>query len=135
MRQQTNIRALNVYTDSDDVVRRLPLTFLIDGKPVPSMAVELASRALDAKPELTPAGAMTLAGYQIPGAVPNTLTLNFRGGGEDVPTFSFADLHACVGKDDRDFFHRQFDGKVVICRHIARLRGPQTHVEAVRDWS
>lgn len=114
VRQQTNIRALNVYTDSDDVVRRLPLTFMIDGKPVASMAVELASRALDAKPELTPAGAMTLAGYQIPGAVPNTLTLNFRGGGEDVPTFSFADLHACVGKDDRDFFHRQFDGKVVI---------------------
>ncbi|MDP3075738.1 adenylate/guanylate cyclase domain-containing protein [Bradyrhizobium sp.] len=114
VRHQANIRALNVYTDFDDVVRRLPLTFLIDGKPVPSMAVELASRALDAKPELTPAGAMTLAGYQIPGAVPNTLTLNFRGGGEDVPTFSFADLHACVGKDDRDFFHRQFDGKVVI---------------------
>ena len=78
------------------------------------MAVELASRALDAKPLLTPAGAMTLAGYQIPGLVPNTLTLNFRGGGEDVPTFSFADLHACVDKDDREFFHRQFDSKVVI---------------------
>jgi adenylate cyclase len=92
----------------------LPLTFLVDGKPVPSMAVELASRALEAKPQLTPAGAMTLAGYQIPGVVPNTLTLNFRGGGEDVPTFSFADLHACANKDDREFFRRQFDGKVVI---------------------
>ncbi len=112
--QQSNIRVLNVYTDSDDVVRRLPLTFSIDGKPVPSMAVELASRALDARPELAPAGAMTLAGYAIPSAVPNTLTLNFRGGGEDVPTFSFADLHACVDKDDRAFFHRQFDGKVVL---------------------
>lgn len=114
VRQQSNIRALNVYTDSDDVVRRLPLTFLIDGKPMPSMAVELASRALDAKPILTPVGAMTLAGYQIPSAVPNTLTLNFRGGGEDVPTFSFADLHACADQNDREFFHRQFDGKVVI---------------------
>jgi class 3 adenylate cyclase len=114
VRQQSNIRALNVYTDSDDVVRRLPLTFRVDGKPVPSMAVELASRALDAKPVLTPAGAMTLAGYRVPSAVPNTLTLNFRGGGEDVPTFSFADLHACADKDDREFFHRQFDGKVVI---------------------
>ncbi len=114
VRQQSNIRALNVYTDSDDVVRRLPLTFLFDGKPVPSMAVELASRALAAKPEFTPAGAMTLAGYRIPGAVPNTLTLNFRGGGEDVPTFSFADLRACVENGNSDFFHREFGGKVVI---------------------
>jgi adenylate cyclase len=114
VRQQSNIRALNVYTDSDDVIRRLPLTFLIDGKPVPSMAVELASRALGAKPELTPGGTMTLAGYQIPSAVPNTLTLNFRGGGEDVPTFSFADLRACVENGDSGFFRREFDGKVVI---------------------
>ena len=43
VRQQQNLRALNVYTDSDDIVRRLPLTFTVDGKPVPSMALELAS--------------------------------------------------------------------------------------------
>ncbi len=114
VRQQANIRALNVSTDPDDVVRRLPLTFSIGGKPVPSMAVELAARALGSEPNLTPAGAMTLAGYPIPSAVPNTLTLNFRGGGEDVPTFSFADLHACADKDDHEFFHRHFDSKVVI---------------------
>ncbi|TPQ39111.1 adenylate/guanylate cyclase domain-containing protein [Bradyrhizobium guangdongense] len=114
VRQQSNIRALNVYTDSDDVVRRLPLMFEIGGKPVPSMAVELTARALKAEPILAPGGIMTLAGYEIPSTVPNTLTLNFRGGGEDVPTFSFADLHACVAKDDREFFHRHFDGKVVI---------------------
>ena len=114
VRQQSNIRPLNVYTDSDDVVRRLPLTFLIDGKLVPSMAVELASRALDGKPELTPNGTMTLAGYHIPSAVPNTLTLNFRGGGEDIPTFSFADLRACVENGDSAFFRREFDGKVVL---------------------
>jgi adenylate cyclase len=114
VRQQTNIRALNVYTDSDDVIRRLPLTFQIDGKPVPSMAVELASRALAAKPELTSGSAMVLAGYLVPSAVPNTLTLNFRGGSEDVPTYSFADLRACVENGSSDFFHRAFDGKVVI---------------------
>jgi class 3 adenylate cyclase/CHASE2 domain-containing sensor protein len=114
VRQQSNIRALNVYTDSDDVVRRLPLTFQIDGKPVPSMAVELASRALGARPELAPGGAMTLAGYRIPGVVPNMLTLNFGGGGDDVPTFSFADLRSCVENGNNDFFHREFDGKVVI---------------------
>ena len=114
VRQQSNIRALNVYTDADDVIRRLPLTFLIDGKPVPSMAVELASRALAAEPEFAQDGAMTLAGYRIPSAVPNTLTLNFRGGSEDVPTFSFADLRACVENGNSDFFRREFDGKVVV---------------------
>jgi len=114
VRQESNIRALNVHTDLDDVVRRLPLTFRINGKPVPSMAVELASRALGTKPQLGPDGTITLAGYQVPSAVPNTLTLNFRRGGEDVPTFSFADLWACVESNNSDFFHREFNGKVVI---------------------
>src|SRR6195256_4707174 len=40
--QQKNIRALNVYSDPDEVVRRVPLTFPADGKRVPSMALELA---------------------------------------------------------------------------------------------
>ncbi len=114
VRRQANIRVLNVYTDADEVIRRLPLTFLTDGKPVPSMAVELAARALDAKPELSPGGTMTLAGYRIPGAVPNTMTLNFRGGGNEIPTFSFADLRACVEKGDSEFFRREFAGKVVV---------------------
>lgn len=111
---RTNIRALNVHTDADDVIRRMPLNFSIDGKPVPAMAVELAARALGAKPGIAPSGATELSGYAIPSAVPNTLTLNFRGLGRDVPTFSFADLRACVEKGDRDFFRRAFDGKVVL---------------------
>ena len=112
--QQRNIRALNAYSDPDDVVRRLPLTFMVDGAPVPSMAVELAARALDARPDLAPDGTMTLAGYRIPSLVPNTLTLNFDGGADDIPTYSFADLHACIAKEDKDFFRRQFGGKVVL---------------------
>ena len=48
------------------------------------------------------------------GLVPNTITLNFAGGADDIPTFSFADLHACAENGDKDFFHRQFDGKVVL---------------------
>ena len=36
VRQQQNIRPLNVHTDSDDVVRRLPLTFTINGAKVPT---------------------------------------------------------------------------------------------------
>ncbi|WP_409363648.1 adenylate/guanylate cyclase domain-containing protein [Bradyrhizobium sp. AUGA SZCCT0431] len=114
VRQQQNIRPLNVHTDHDDVVRRMPLTFPINGAKVPSMAVELAARALGAMPEFDKNGRMTLGGYRIPGRVPNTLTLNFEGGAADIPTFSFADLRNCAVKDDKDYFRRWFDGKVVI---------------------
>lgn len=111
---KNNIRALNVHTDPDDVIRRMPLSFSIDGKPVPAMAVELAARALGTQPEVALSGATELSGYTIPSAVPRTLTLNFRGMGRDVPTYSFADLRACVEKGDHDFFRRVFDGKVVL---------------------
>ncbi|MBR0717117.1 adenylate/guanylate cyclase domain-containing protein [Bradyrhizobium liaoningense] len=109
-----NVRALNVHTDSDHVIRRMPLTFTIDGKPVPLMALELASRALGATPEISSDGTVKLAGYAIPSTRPNTLTLNFRGAGRDVPSFSFADLRACVEKGDAEFFRNAFGGKVVI---------------------
>lgn len=112
--QQRNIRALNAYVDRDDVVRRLPLTFQVAGRPVPSMALELASRALGAAPQSADDGTVTLAGYRIPDAVPNTLTLNFGGGAEDIPTYSLADLRACADKSDKDYFSRHFDGKVVL---------------------
>src|SRR6266702_1714130 len=115
---KNNVRALNVHTDPDDVIRRMPLSFSIDGKPVPAMAAELAARALGAQPETTPSGATELSGYAIPSAVPNTLTLNFRGMGRDVPAYSFADLRACVEKGDRDFFRRAFDGKIVLLGSI-----------------
>src|SRR5882757_7601304 len=112
--QQKNIRALNIHLDPDEVVRRVPLTFPGGEKPVPSMALELASRALKAEPTLAEDGSVTLAGYLIPSAAPNTLTLNFEGGGNDVPTFSFADLWACVERNNTDFFRREFADKVVI---------------------
>jgi adenylate cyclase len=112
--QQRNIRPLNVYLDPDDVIRRVPLTFPVGEKGVASMALELASRALGAAPVLAEDGSVTLAGYRIPGRVPNTLTLNFDGGGNDIPTFSFADLRACVETRNTDFFQREFAGKVVI---------------------
>ena len=114
VRQQQNIRPLNDHTDSDDVVRRLPLTFVIDGSKMPTMAVELAARALGTGPQFDERGRMTLAGYRVPGRVPNTMTLNFEGGADDIPTFSFADLRACAVKNDKDYFRRWFDGKVVI---------------------
>jgi adenylate cyclase len=114
VRQQQNIRPLNVYTDADNVVRRVPLTFAGSGGPITSMALELAARALSTPPIIADDGSVKLAGYRIPGAVANTMTLNFDGGGNDVLTYSLADLRGCVERNDKDFFRRQFDGKVVI---------------------
>jgi len=112
--QQRNIRALNAYSDPDDVLRRMPLSFAIDGTRVPSMSVELASRKLGQPPEWGPDGALTLAGYRVPGAVANTLTVNFAGGADNIPTYSLADLRACAEKGDTEFFKREFAGKVVL---------------------
>jgi serine phosphatase RsbU (regulator of sigma subunit) len=100
-----NIRSLNAYDDPDGVIRRIPLVFTVDGEPVPSMAAELAARATGA-----PAAAKLAAA----GAVPGTITLNFAGGADDIPTFSLADLNACAENGDTDFFRRHFDGKVVL---------------------
>src|SRR5262245_61734910 len=114
VRQQQNIRPLNTLTDNDDVVRRMPLSFAVNGAKVPGMALELAARAQNATPEFATDGSVTLAGYKIPSAVPNTMTVNFEGGADDIPTYSFADLRACALKNDKDYFKRAFDGKVVI---------------------
>jgi class 3 adenylate cyclase len=112
--QQRNIRVLNVFNDSDDVVRRIPLSFVVDGKRTPSMAVELTARALGSAPQFAPDGRTTLAGYRVAGLVPNTMTLNFAGGAGDIPAYSFADLAACAANGNQEFFHREFNNKVVL---------------------
>ena len=114
VRQQQNIRPLNTVTDSDDVVRRMPLSFTVNGARVPGMALELAARAQNATPEFAADGSVTLAGYKIPAAVPDTMTINFEAGADDIPTYSLADLRACALKGDKDYFKRAFDGKVVL---------------------
>src|SRR5262249_43073877 len=101
-----NIRALNVHTDADDVVRRVPLSFQVDGENVPAMAAELVGRSM---------GQMSEAGSSPPPAQPeDMLTLNFQGGADDIPTYSVADLYACIAKGDKDFFKRHFNGKIVL---------------------
>jgi adenylate cyclase len=113
--RQQDIRPLNVYTDSDDTVRRVPLTFPVGSVArLPGMGLELASRAVKSPPEFGPDGTVTLAGYRIPGEVANTMTVNFEGGADDIPTFSFADLRFCANANNKEYFHRWFDGKVVI---------------------
>ena len=111
--RQQNIRPLNIYTDADDVVRRVPLTFPGKERPIPSMSLELASRAQKTEPVFAEDGSVTLAGYRIPSAVKNTFTLNFDGG-NDIPTFSLADLRACAERNDKEFFRRHFADKVIV---------------------
>lgn len=132
VRQQQNIRPLNVYTDSDDTVRRVPLTFPVGGVArLPGITLELASRALKASPEFAPDGTVTLAGYRIPGEVANTMTVNFEGGADDIPTFSFADLRFCAGGNDKEYFRRWFDGKVVIFGSVLDAEEPPIDVKTI----
>jgi adenylate cyclase len=110
---QRNIRPLNVFNDPDDVVRRIPLSFAVGDARTPSMAVELAARALAQAPQFGDTR-MSLAGYQVPGLAPNTMSLNFAGGAGDVPTYSFADLATCAAANNQEFFRRAFNDKIVL---------------------
>lgn len=111
---QQNVRSLNYYNDADDVVRRVPLTIPFANVVQTSMPLELAARALGVRPEILPNGRTSLAGYAIPSRIPDTMAMNFEGGADDIPTYSLADLRACLEKGDTDFFRRQFKDKVVL---------------------
>jgi class 3 adenylate cyclase len=123
--QSANIRSLNVYNDPDDVVRRIPLSVTVDSNPQWSMAVELASRALGAAPTIAADGTVTLSGYRIPARVPNTMTLNFDSGADPIPTYSLADLRACIDKGDNAFFQRNFADKVVLMATVLDVEDRQ----------
>jgi class 3 adenylate cyclase len=113
-----NLRSVNLFLDPDDVIRRIPLTFESQApsngtRTQPSMALELAARALGAKPERTADGGLALADYRIPGSESNTMAINFAGA-DAIPTYSLADLAACAADGNAAFFHRNFAGKVVL---------------------
>ncbi len=116
---EKNILSLNVFGDDDGVIRRLPLTFRsVDQKAgtrtEPSMALELAARALGERPRTTADGGIVLGEYRIPGSETNRLTVNFDGGAGTIPTYSFADVYACARNGRGDYFHKHFAGKVVL---------------------
>ena len=118
--QSANIRSFNVYNDPDDVVRRIPLSVVVDGETQPSMAVELAARALGAP-------ATMISGSRVPSQIPNTMTLNFEAGPDPIPTYSLADLRACIDKGDSDFFRRNFADKVVLIATVLDGRSGSGH--------
>ena len=116
---QQNIRPVNLFRDGDDVVRRVPLTFESQDaraglRTDTSMALELASRALGQAAAPAADGGLSLGGRRIPGSERDTMLVNFDDG-NGIPTYSLADLQACVEQHkDADFFKQHFAGKVVL---------------------
>ena len=114
-----NIRILNLHEDPDGIIRRVPLFFNVEAKDgslrrEPSMALELAARSLGSAPETGAQGELLLAGREVPGAAGNALALHFDAVPATIPTYSFADLHACAESGNGDYFLRQFAGKAVL---------------------
>jgi adenylate cyclase/guanylate cyclase len=113
-----NVRAVNLEVDGDGVVRRVPLLFDRRGtgavEPVEtSFALELAARAAEFTPVLD-SGGVTFGATRIAGSAAGSILLNFDGGAQSVPTYSFADLAACAAKGDTGYFERAFAGKIVL---------------------
>ena len=100
-----NLRLLNLRTDRDGVVRRMPGSFAIktDGGvgSEPGFGIEMAARYLEADPEAVDREAAS--GY-----------LNFADGGREIPVYSFADILACAEAGDTAFLTEHFQGKAVI---------------------
>jgi adenylate cyclase len=115
---ERNVLSANVFRDVDEVIRRVSLTFEAEDAKAGlrnenAVSLELAARALGQRPAQLADGALSLGGYRIPGSERDTMLVNFD---EDdaIPTYSFADLHACVAQGDAAFFREQFQGKVVL---------------------
>ena len=108
-----NIRPLNLYTDPDGIVA--PHTVDADDRRPRrslSMDVELAARMQGVA--VTSEHGLQIGTYRVPEIVPNTLTLNFDGGSQDLPTYAFVDLWRCWENGDAAYFQRHFAGRVVL---------------------
>jgi adenylate cyclase len=115
---QENIRAANLIEDSDGVIRRAPLFFRSEdlqagGRLDPSLALEIAGRMTGARPELSPDGAVKLGDYAVPGSEAAGMYVNFDSG-QQIPTYSLADLYACAQAGDGDYFRQHFADKAVL---------------------
>lgn len=111
-----NIRAANLLTDRDDVVRRFPLFLIgLDGDREhhdPGFALEMAMRFKGEKATIEN-GDVRFGGNRIPADELFGAYVNFRGG-EPIPTYSLADIHACLKAGKADFMTEHFRGKTVL---------------------
>lgn len=111
-----NIRAANLLTDRDDAVRRFPLFLIgLDGGRdyhEAGFALELAMR-LTGKAATAGQGDVRFGDRSIPTDQLFGAHVNFRGG-DPIPTYSLADIHACIKAGRADFIAEQFRGKAVL---------------------
>ncbi len=115
----SNLRSLNIYPDPDGVVRRLPTHFTVEKATgsrlhVPSMALELAARSQGRVVERNATGDLLIDGKSVRGVRDDALLLNFDSGSKAIPTYSFADLHACAANKKNSFFAQHFANKIVL---------------------
>jgi len=121
---EKNIRLLNLgktTTDDDGIIRDLPLWFDQETRIDPSMAVELAARALNEKVQYTKDTPLVLNNYEVPMTSNNTMLINFNTQANYIPSYSLADIHACAQKGDNEYFARHFKDKVVLLGAVLGL--------------
>ena len=114
-----NIRAANLFSDADGIVRGVPVSLARAGEGQgsgfePSLPLELAARVLGDRLTFDPAGHASRDGSPLPTVSGNNLLINFDDDQRGIPTYSFADLHACAQAGKSEFFARHFAGKAVL---------------------
>lgn len=114
-----NIRVVNLFRESDGIIRRIPVSVTrvsADGgkRQEATFAIELAARMIGAEPVLEPDGNPRIGALRIPSRGERGLLVNHQGGGRSFPVYSLADLVACADAGDSAYFERAFSDKVVI---------------------
>ncbi|MDA0704640.1 MAG: CHASE2 domain-containing protein, partial [Proteobacteria bacterium] len=113
-----NIRSVNLPDDADGVIRDAALMFRREaaagGGYEMAFALDLAARAKGNTPVIGEDGSVAWAGMVLADSPDETIPIAFPGTTAAYPTYSFADIVACVEKGDGDFLRTQFAGKVVL---------------------
>ena len=131
-----NIRFVNVFSDPDGVVRRVPYWFRVAAPQgdvfEPSFSLEIAARHLGVTPDRIGESHTRLGGKSMRAAAKTQgLLLNFRPGSATYPTHSLADLYACAKEGRADFFRKAFAGKVVLFGACSRRRRSPTDFQTL----
>jgi class 3 adenylate cyclase/CHASE2 domain-containing sensor protein len=121
---EKNIRVENLEADTDDIIRRVPVSdeavdLKLGTRVEPTMAVELAARGLGVKPEIGPGARLALGDYAVPVSRHDTFLVNFDAG-NDIPTYPLIDLYECAqkGEASAEYFRQQFAGKIVMLGYV-----------------
>ncbi len=123
-----NVRRAELTADPDGVVRQMALYHEVltpNGSAgiQPSLALELAARFLEERPQIVVGQNVLLGSYKVPESSDRAMLMNPQGGDGGVPVFSLADLNVCAEEGDQAFFRKYFEGKVVV---IGRLGPAET---------